>query len=84
MPAVRDRWSRAGVNYDGSRADTPTSSTSAAVDAVRAAVATWLMVATAAAVPFALTRIVLKRIRNKTWQRGIDNLVGGDGHTSHP
>ena len=45
---------------------------------------TWLTVATAAAVPFALTRIVLKRVRNKAWQLGIDNLVGGGGHTRHP
>ena len=74
----------AGVNNDGSAADTPASSTRAAVDAVRAAVATWLTVATAAAVPFALTRIVLKRVRNKAWQLGIDNLVGGDGHSRHP
>ena len=84
MPAVRDLWSGAGVNYDGSPADTPTSSTRAAVDAVRAAVATWLTVTTAAAVPLALTRVVLKRVRNKAWQLGIDNLVGGDGHTRHP
>ena len=84
MITVRDRWSGAGVNNDGSPADTPTSSSRAAVDAVRAAVATWLTVATAAAVPFALTRIVLDRVRNKAWQLGIDNLVGGDGHTRHP
>jgi hypothetical protein len=37
----------------------------AAVDAVRAAVATWLTVAAAAAAPFALNRIVLNRVRNK-------------------
>ncbi len=81
---VRDRWSDAGVNHDKSPADTPTSSTRAAVDAVKAAVVTWLTVATAAAVPFALARIVLKRVRHKAWQLGIDNLVGGDGHTRHP
>ena len=81
---LRDRWSGAGVNNDGSTADTPTSSTRAAVDAVRAAVTTWLTVATAAAVPFAVTRIVLKRVRNKAWQLGIDELVGGGGHTRHP
>ena len=84
MVTVRDRWYGAGVNNDDSTADTPTSSTRAAVDAVMAAVTTWLAVATAAAVPFAVTRIILDRVRNKAWQRGIDNLVGGDGHASHP
>ena len=83
MITVRDRRSGAGVNNDGSPADTPTSSRRAAVDAVRAAVATWLTVATTAAVPFAVTRIVLDRVRNKAWQLGVDNLVGGDGHTRH-
>ena len=81
---LRDRWSGSRVNNDDSTADTPTSTTRAAADAVMAAVATWLTVATAAALPFAVTRIVLDRARNKAWRRGIDNLVGGDGHTSHP
>ena len=84
MTTVRDRWSGAGINNDGSLADSPTSSTRAAADGVRAAVATWLTVAAAAAIPFALTRIVLRRVRNKAWQLGIDNLVGGDGHSRHP
>ncbi len=82
MNTVRDQW-RAGGNSDGSTADKLTSTTRPAVDAVRAAVVTWLMVATAAAVPFAVTRIILGRVRNKAWQRGIDNL-GGDGHAGHP
>ena len=84
MTNLRDRWSGAGVNNDGSPVETLTSSTRAALDAVRAAVATWLTVATAAAVPFALIRIVLRRVRNKAWQLGIDKLVGGDGHSRHP
>jgi len=84
MITVSDRWRGAGVNHGTSPADTPTPSARAAGDAVMAAAATWLTVAIAAAVPFAVTRIVLKRVRNKAWQLGIDNLVGGDGHNRHP
>jgi hypothetical protein len=74
-----DLW----VDNDGHQVDKPTPVSNPATDAVLAAVAIWSSVAVAAAALFAVTRLVLGRVRATAWQHDIDNLVGhGGGCTS--
>lgn len=74
-----DLW----VDNHGHRVDKPTPVSNAVTDAVLAAVAIWSSVAVAAATLFAVTRLVLDRIRANAWQHDLYNLVGhGGGRTS--
>lgn len=71
------------VDSDGHRVDKPTPVSRAAANAVLTAAAIWLSVAAAAATLFALSQLVLDRIRAAAWQHDIDNLVGhGGGRTN--
>lgn len=68
------------VHHDGSPAGLPTRT--AVDEAAAAALATWLIVAVAAATLFAGTRTVLERVRYAQWQRDFDKLA--DRPTGRP
>jgi hypothetical protein len=71
------------VDQDGAQVGRPI--TSAADEAVAAALAVWWSVIIAATALVAGTRALLNRARHARWQHDFDDLVGDDhGHTSQP
>jgi hypothetical protein len=71
------------VDNDGQQVDEPTAPPRGAHDPVLAALVIWVIVITAAAGLFALTRAMTDHVRNTGWQHDINNLLcRGGGHTN--